>query len=118
MTTSKPLVVFVYGDAPYDVYIGRGRCPRTGKFHGTILTGKPGDYGNPWSHKEGTLADFKVATVEKAVENLRAYCEARPELMERIRRELKDRVLGCWCKTKKNPHAACHGDVYVEIANS
>lgn len=27
---------------PYDVYIGRGRCPQTGR---------PGEWGNPYSHR-------------------------------------------------------------------
>ena len=33
--------------APYDVYIGRGRDPKTGR---------RGQYGNDYSHKESTLA--------------------------------------------------------------
>jgi len=115
----KPHVVFVYGGKPYDAYVGRGRCPRTGKFHGTILSGKPGDYGNPWSHKDGTLADFKAATVEEAVQKFREYCEARPELIARIKQELAGLVLGCWCKKgTKHPDAPCHGDVLVELANA
>lgn len=42
----------------------------------------------------------------------------QPALIERARRELKGKVLGCWCKTPRNPDAPCHGDVLVEIANS
>jgi hypothetical protein len=111
-------VVFVYGDEPYDIYIGRGRCPRTGKFHGTILSGRPGDYGNPWTHKSSGLAEFSVATVDEAIRCFREYVEAHPELIARIKRELKGKTLGCWCKTKKHPDAPCHGDVLVEIANA
>jgi len=116
----KPHVVFVYGDEPYDVYIGRGRCPRTGKFHGTILSGRPGDYGNPWTHKASGLAEYSVATAEEAVQCFREYVQAHPEVVERIKRELKGKVLGCWCKTAKNggQSAPCHGDVLLEIANS
>jgi hypothetical protein len=36
----------------------------------------------------------------------------QPELLERAKRELSGRILGCWCAPK-----ACHGDVLAEIAN-
>jgi hypothetical protein len=108
-----PRVVFVY-DEVYDVYIGRGRCPRTGQ---------PGRYGNLFSHKDGTMAAFKVATVEESVASFRRYCEERPELIETIKRELKGKVLGCWCNSSKRrgtttQRLPCHGDVLLEIANS
>ena len=116
-------VVFVYGGEPYDVYIGRGKDPNDpqGRHHGTIMTGNPNDWGNPWSHKDGTLAKFKVSTVEEAVANFRDYVEARPNLMAAIRRDLCGKVLACWCNSprrKNKTHEACHGDVLVEIANS
>jgi hypothetical protein len=118
MTPVKPHVVFVYGKEPYDAYIGRGRCPWTNVFHGTILSGRPHDYGNPRPHKKSGLAEFSVATVEEAVQKFREYCETHPEVIARIKRELRGLTLSCWCKTKKNPNAPCHGDVLVEIANS
>jgi hypothetical protein len=34
-------------------------------------------------------------------------------LIAKIKRELRGKVLGCWCKP-----LACHGDVLLEIANS
>lgn len=111
-------VVFVYSKEPYDVYIGRGRDPKTGAFHNTILTGKAGDWGNPWTHKNSAIAEFHVESREEAIEAFQAYLEEHPELKARIRRELKDKTLGCWCKTAKHPTAACHGDVYAAIADS
>jgi hypothetical protein len=86
---------------PYDVYIGRG--------HGS-------PWGNPYSHKEGTLAKYKVDTVEEAISKYREYILSRQDLLDRLC-ELKGKVLGCWCKTKKNPSAPCHGDVLVELIN-
>src|ERR1017187_4742117 len=59
-----------------------------------------------------------LATVEEAVQKFREYCETHPEVIARIKRELRGLTLSCWCKTKKNPNAPCHGDVLVEIANS
>lgn len=84
----------------YDVYIGRGR--------GSV-------WGNPFTHKEGIWAK-KVATVEEAIEKYREYIMSRPDLLERLP-ELKGKVLGCWCKTKNNPNAPCHGDVLAELAD-
>lgn len=85
----------------YDIYIGRGR---------------KSIWGNPYSHKEGTWAKKKVATVEEAVEKYREYIMSRQDLLEKIP-ELKGKVLGCWCKTKQNPNAPCHGDILAELAD-
>lgn len=85
---------------PYDVYIGR-----------------PSIWGNPWSHKDDTLAEYRVNTVSEAVSMYRSYIESNDPLKEKAKRELKGKILGCWCKTKKNPDAPCHGDVLLEIAN-
>lgn len=94
----KTRVVHIFLE-PYDVYIGRGR-------------GSP--WGNPYSHKDGTMAKYKVETREEAVEKYREYILNRPDLLARIC-ELKDKVLGCWCKTKNNKDVPCHGDVLVEL---
>ncbi len=79
--------------AAFDVYIGR-----------------PSVWGNPFSHMPDTLAEFRVATRGEAITRFREWFLAQPALVERARRELKGRVLGCWCKP-----ASCHGDVIAEI---
>ena len=76
----------------YDVYIGR-----------------PSKWGNPFSHKEGTLAKYKVDTREEAVEKYREYILDNPVLLDALH-ELKGKVLGCWCKP-----LACHGDILIEL---
>lgn len=77
----------------YDVYIGR-----------------PGPFGNPFTiGRDGTRKEV----VEKYAE----WVLTQPELLATIKEELKDKVLGCWCKTEKHPDALCHGDILVEIAN-
>ena len=65
-----------------------------------------------------TCAQFKVDTVEEAVRRNREDIEKDPAMVAKIKRELKGKRLGCWCKTKKNPNAPCHGDTLLEIANS
>lgn len=78
---------------PYDIYIGR-----------------PSIWGNPFSHIPNTLARFRVESREEAVSRYREWFLAQPVLVDRARRELKDKVLACWCKP-----ASCHGDVLAEI---
>lgn len=79
---------------PYDVYIGR-----------------PSKWGNPFSHLDDTLAEFKVATREQAIEKYRKWIQTQPQLLADLH-ELKGKVLGCWCCPQ-----ACHGDILVQLAN-
>jgi site-specific DNA-cytosine methylase len=73
---------------PFDVYIGR-----------------PGPWGNPFSWKPGTLAEF-VVPKEVVLDRYEAWLRSQPELVARARAELRGKVLGCWCAP--NP---CHGDI-------
>lgn len=91
---SEPKVVHCKKDR-YDVYIGRGS-----------------KFGNPYSHKEGTAAAWVVETREDAIRLYEEWLRAQPELMEAVKKELKGKTLGCWCKP-----LACHGDVLLQIAN-
>lgn len=79
----------------FDVYIGRGSI-----------------WGNKWSHREGTMADYVVETREEAIRCYEEWLLNQPELMEKAKKELRHKVLGCWCYP-----LACHGDVLARIAN-
>ena len=72
----------------YDVYIGR-----------------PSKWGNPYSHRDGTLAQYKVPTRSDAIKKYEEHIMNTPELFNSLH-ELKGKTLGCHCKPKK-----CHGDV-------
>src|SRR4051812_34156948 len=72
----------------YDVYIGR-----------------PSQWGNPFSHKDGTQAKFKVATIELAVAKYEEWLLTQPQLLSQLK-FLKGKTLGCWCKP-----GLCHGDI-------
>jgi hypothetical protein len=84
--------------APYDIYIGR-----------------PSKWGNPWSHKDRSVATYKVATVADAVEQFRAWVwlPMNANLRAEARKELRGKVLGCWCD-----RPPCHGWVWVAVADS
>lgn len=72
----------------YDVYIGR-----------------PGPWGNPFSiGKDGTR--------DEVVDKYAMWLLEQPELVAKAKKELKGKVLGCWCAPK-----LCHGDILAEIAN-
>ena len=78
----------------YDVYIGR-----------------PSIWGNPFSHKENTLAAFKTKTSEEAVKKYEEWVLTQQNLLEKLP-ELKGKILGCWCSPLQ-----CHGDVLYRLAN-
>ena len=86
------------GNRSYHVYIGN-----LIRFH--PHTYPQSKWGNP----------FKVKKYgrEKAIEMYREYIMNKPELLELIPTELKDKRLGCWCKPEK-----CHGDILAEIADN
>lgn len=77
----------------YDIYIGRHADPTIGY------------WGNPYSSKDNTLAEFKVATKREAIVKYEKRLLDNPDMMARLH-ELKNKKLGCFCKPK-----SCHGDV-------
>lgn len=87
-------IVNKHHKVPYDVYIGRGSI-----------------WGNPFSHMDGTQAQFKVATREEAIEKYREWILTKPRLLDKLH-ELKGKTLCCYCKP-----LPCHGDVLVELIN-
>lgn len=76
-----------------------------------IYIGRPSKFGNPYSHKPGA-APWPVETREDAVRLYEEWIRSQPELMEAAKKELKGKVLGCWCKP-----LVCHGDILLKIAN-
>lgn len=91
---------------PGYVYIGRKR-------------GEPMHFGNPFSHRSGTLAMLKVASREGAVQAFEAWLlGSEHQEVEPARRqwvldhigELRDKVLVCFCHP-----ALCHGDIYAKL---
>jgi hypothetical protein len=81
--------------APFDVYIGR-----------------PGEWGNPFSHLPISSAQFRCLSREEAVARYEAWLLAQPELVAKAKAELSGKVLGCWCAPN-----ACHGHVLARVAN-
>ncbi len=93
----------VHRDLPYDIYIGR-----------------PTRWGNKFSHKSETLAEFRVTTREEAVYSHAKWLMTQPDLLADVH-TLKGLVLGCWCDKHRAPFDPakhlCHGHVYAWLAN-
>lgn len=76
------------------------RIPADAKY-----VGRPSPYGNPFViGKDGTR--------DEVIEKYRAWLLAQPALVERVKHELKNKALVCWCSPKR-----CHAEVLAEIAN-
>jgi hypothetical protein len=85
--TTRALVVHCKR-APYDVYIGR-----------------PSIWGNPFHIGRDGLREDVIKLYEE-------WLSHRVSLMRRAKRELRGKVLGCFCAP-----LACHGDILARVAN-
>jgi hypothetical protein len=70
-----------------------------------VYIGRPSKWGNPLEIGDGL-------TREDVITGYELYLEEHPELVAAAKRELRGKVLGCWCKPK-----ACHGDILARIAD-
>jgi hypothetical protein len=79
-----------------------------------VYIGRPSIWGNPF--KIGVDGD-RDEVIEKYRLWLLGKIEAPIEILrpslEEIKKELKGKVLGCWCKPR-----SCHGDILAEFADS
>jgi hypothetical protein len=75
-----------------------------------IYIGRPSKWGNPFTFKQGTIAEFVVPKDEVLV-RYEAWLKQQPELMASLH-ELKGKTLGCWCHPKP-----CHGDILARLAD-
>ena len=85
---------------PYDVYIGRASA---GSPHGTTA-----QWGNPFVMRSKSAAERK-----RVVDEYKVWLLAQPDMVARARKELKGKVLGCWCAP-----LPCHGHVLAAVANT
>lgn len=79
-------VINIYKTKDYDVFIGR-----------------PSKWGNPYRITNN-------CNRQQAIERYRIYLNKRPELIKEAKEQLKDKILGCYCKPLD-----CHGDILQEI---
>lgn len=89
----------------------------------SVYVGRPTAFGNPFSVTQKVKARARVGggrgyravpTVEDAVECYRLYLDGNPELVRRVKDELRGRDLMCWSPLDR----PCNADILLEIANS
>jgi hypothetical protein len=81
---NKKRVVHCKDGEKFDVYIGR-----------------PSKWGNPYS--------VEIWGRDECIRKYEKYIRRKPKLM-RLLKNLKGKVLGCWCYPKR-----CHGEVLLKL---
>lgn len=72
---------------------------------GAVYIGRPSVFGNPFAMRSEEDRNLVCDQFEQ-------YVRERPQLIARIKRELKGKDLVCFCAPKR-----CHGDLLLRIAN-
>lgn len=97
-------VVSLRSGAPYDIWVGR-----------------PGPFGNPFSHlhTECTTAQFKAVSKYDSVRKHAAWIREpeQKELVKRIKAELEGKVLACACDSNNIQRGMCHAVTLARIAD-
>lgn len=79
---------------------------KVGKYlENSVYIGRPSVWGNPFVIAPNFSREEVVAAYREWILN-------NPSLIDRAKKELKDKNLICWCAP-----LACHGDVLMELAN-
>ena len=58
-----------------------------------IYIGRPSIWGNPWSHKENTLAEFKVTTRQEAVQAYEDWLRGKLKPLGAEMQFVRDKIL-------------------------
>jgi hypothetical protein len=84
-----------------------------------VYVGRPSSWGNPYSHKEGTLAAHQVDTKEEAIWSFARDLAGNKALLDRVRKELQGKDLACWCRPRRGfkGRLLCHAQILMAAAN-
>jgi hypothetical protein len=104
--TGKPNLSFYSDIRPSKYYTHVVHCKKSDY---DVYIGRPSKWGNPFSHKEGTIAEFKVNGRAEAIKKYEEWVLTQPHLMSSLI-ELRGKTLGCWCSPKP-----CHGNVLSKL---
>lgn len=83
-----------------------------------VYVGRPSCWGNPFSHRPDTLAEFKVESLEAALHQYGLWIVSQPHLMAQLD-ELRGKVLGCWCRPKSGfkGRLRCHAQILAALCD-
>jgi len=101
----------------------RNNIPTDGKYFYIGRNNQGNVLGNPYTHKTGTLAQYKVSSREEAISKYESYFKESYNNNDEFKRTIDEIYncylegnkvyLGCWCKP-----SSCHGDIikkFIEI---
>lgn len=86
-----------------------------------LYIGRPGLFGNPWSHKSGT-SQFLTETRQESIDNFAAWlvgiryqnvAQIQRENILRLLPQIKGKMLLCWCYP-----LPCHGEVLIALSKT
>lgn len=92
------------------------------KYHGVpdgaVYIGRGSLFGNPFTHREGTKAQFIVGSREEAVRAYADWVPTQPQIMAAIP-ALKGKTLVCFCRPKDGfqGRLMCHGQILAALAD-
>lgn len=80
-----------------------------------VNMGRPGPYGNNWSHKKKSLAKYKTDSVQDSLDCYRNwfYAPEQEEFRKEIILKLTGKILGCWCRSENR----CHVGIIIDYIN-
>jgi hypothetical protein len=78
-----------------------------------VYIGRPSKWGNPFSHLPRSQAETRVASREEAIACYETWLLSQPALVAAAKRELRGKVLGCWCAP-----LPCHGHILARVADA
>lgn len=93
-----------------------------GPDHWDVYVGRPTHFGNPWTHKFGTAANFIVKSRTIAVDNYEKWLRGQeftdilPDQRSRILKDLPSlsgKILACHCNDDK----PCHGQILAKLVD-
>ena len=78
-----------------------------------VLVCRPSKWGNPYSHKENTLAKFKTKNRKESIEMYKLWITVGDgkHLLNDLH-ELKDKKIACFCAPK-----SCHADILKQLVD-
>ena len=78
-----------------------------------VYVDRPSGWGNPYAWVDGTSAFWRVGSPEEAAALYKKYLDDNPALVDRARRLLYGRRLGCFCPQGQ----PCHAKVLAELVD-
>lgn len=84
-----------------------------------ILICRPSKWGNPFTHKNNTLAKYKLSIKDDVIKAYEFWItNGEGQYLLKDLHELRGKRLGCFCKTKSTPNKKCHGDILKKLVEN